>query len=116
MPKAVWNGAVLAESNETIVVERNHYFPPEAINREYLVESPATSTCPWKGTASYYTIRVNGRENRNAAWTYPNPKPAAGKVRGYGAFGGGVRSEPSEGDRGAVGAWVLQRVRGWFGK
>lgn len=89
--KAVWNGAVLAESSDTIVVEGNHYFPPESINREYFVDSPAHTICPWKGLASYYSVQVNGETNKDAAWYYPEPKDAAEKIKSYIAFWRGVR-------------------------
>lgn len=89
--KAVWNGAVIAESDATVVVEGNHYFPPEAVRRDYLLESDTHTTCPWKGLASYYTIVVEGKRNANAAWYYPSPSPAAHKIAGYIAFWKGVR-------------------------
>ncbi|MCA9920719.1 MAG: DUF427 domain-containing protein, partial [Anaerolineales bacterium] len=73
MMKAVWNGTVLAESDDTIVVEGNHYFPPNAINKGFFKTSSQTSVCPWKGTASYYDISVGGQVNKGAAWYYPNP-------------------------------------------
>ena len=88
--KATWNGAVLAESDNTIVVERNHYFPPDAIQREYFQSSPTHTVCPWKGEASYYTIEVNGETNKDAAWYYPNPKEAAQNIKDYVAFWKGV--------------------------
>ena len=88
--KAIWQGQVIAESDQTIVIEGNHYFPPSAVNRKYLVGSEATSVCPWKGTAHYYTLRVNGKENRDAAWYYPTPKKAAAEIEGYIAFWRGV--------------------------
>ena len=89
--KAIWNGEVLAESDETVVVEGNHYFPPEAIKEEYFQESSAHTTCPWKGSASYYDVVVDGEVNRNAAWYYPTPKPATSNIEGYVAFWRGVR-------------------------
>ena len=89
--KAIWNGAVLAQSDETIVVEGNHYFPPDALNREYFQESSKHTTCPWKGQASYYDVVVNGETNRDAAWYYPEPKPAAAQIKGYVAFWRGVK-------------------------
>jgi uncharacterized protein (DUF427 family) len=89
--KAIWNGEVLAESDETIVVEGNHYFPPEAINEEYFQESSAHTVCPWKGSASYYDVVVDGNVNSNAAWYYPTPKQAAKNIEGYVAFWRGVR-------------------------
>ncbi len=88
--KAVWNRAVLAESDKTIVVEGNHYFPPEAIARQYFSTSDRHSTCPWKGVASYYHIEVDGQRNADAAWYYPQPKPAAKQIAGYLAFWKGV--------------------------
>lgn len=93
MAKAIWNGVVLAESDHTIVVEGNHYFPPEAVKREYLRDSATHTTCPWKGLASYYTIEVNGQVNPDAAWHYPQPKDAAKQIAGYIAFWRGVRVE-----------------------
>jgi len=94
MAKAAWNGAVLAESDRTVMVEGNHYFPPETVKREYLFDSSAHTTCPWKGLASYYTVSVDGKENRDAAWYYPNPKPAAAEIKGYVAFWKGVKVSP----------------------
>jgi uncharacterized protein (DUF427 family) len=79
--KATWNGAVLAESDDTVLVEGNHYFPATALKREFTAASDHTSFCPWKGTAHYYSIRVNGQENANACWYYPEPKPEAAMVR-----------------------------------
>ena len=93
MPKAIWNGAILAESDHTEVVEGNQYFPPNSINREYLQESSTHTTCPWKGTASYYTIVVDGEENKDAAWYYPETKERAKQIEGYVAFWRGVKVE-----------------------
>lgn len=93
MPKAVWNGAVLAESDRCEVVENNYYFPPDAIKREYFKESNTHTSCPWKGEASYYTIQVDGQENKDAAWYYPATKPAAKNIEGYVAFWKGVKVE-----------------------
>lgn len=92
--KAIWKDQVLAESDETIVVEGNHYFPPQAINEEYFRESSTHTVCPWKGTASYYDVVVNGDVNRNAAWYYPSASQAAKKIEGYIAFWHGVRVVP----------------------
>ena len=89
--KAVWNGVVLAESDETIMIEGNHYFPPDALNRAYFQESDTHSTCPWKGEASYYDIVVDGEINKDAAWTYPAPKDAARQIRDHVAFWRGVQ-------------------------
>lgn len=91
MAKAVWNGVTLAESDATRIVEGNHYFPPDAIRWEYFKKSDTTTVCPWKGNASYYSIEVNGDVNRDAAWTYPSPKPAAREITDYVAFWRGVR-------------------------
>ncbi|MDT8283999.1 MAG: DUF427 domain-containing protein [Thermovirgaceae bacterium] len=88
--KAIWNGVVLAQSEKTVVVEGNHYFPPGSVNHEYLEESSTHSTCPWKGEASYYNISVGGKENRDAAWFYPDPKQAASKIKDHVAFWRGV--------------------------
>ncbi|MBE0411290.1 MAG: DUF427 domain-containing protein [Anaerolineales bacterium] len=91
MVKAVWNGNVIAQSEQTIVVEGNYYFPPEAVESNFLVESETTSTCPWKGLASYYDIKVGDQVNRDAAWYYPQPKKAAEKIKNYVAFWRGVQ-------------------------
>jgi len=90
MIKATWNGKVVAESDQTILVEGNHYFPPEAIKREYLTASNAHTVCGWKGVASYYDIQVEGKVNRGAAWYYPQPKEAAEHIQSYVAFWRGV--------------------------
>ncbi|MBK8022504.1 MAG: DUF427 domain-containing protein [Chloroflexi bacterium] len=91
MVKAVWNGAVLAESDKTIVVEGNHYFPPDAIRSEYFLDSSAHTVCHWKGVASYYDVVVDGQTNGGAAWYYPTPKEAARQIAGYIAFWRGVK-------------------------
>ena len=88
--KATWNGVVLAESDATVVVEGNHYFPPESLHREYFNPSSTHTTCPWKGTADYFSITVDGATNSDAAWTYPQPKSAAKNITGYIAFWRGV--------------------------
>jgi uncharacterized protein (DUF427 family) len=90
MVKAVWNGVVIAESDDTVVVEGNHYFPPEAVNFDLLVDSSTTTICPWKGTAYYYTISAGGAENKDAAWYYPAPKPEAAEILDRVAFWKGV--------------------------
>lgn len=90
MATATWNGQIVAESDATIVVEGNHYFPPGAVKREFFSDSSATSVCPWKGTASYYDVVVDGQTNAGAAWYYPDPKPAASDIKGYVAFWKGV--------------------------
>ncbi|WP_165246565.1 DUF427 domain-containing protein [Paludisphaera soli] len=88
--KATWNGTVLAESDKTVTVEGNHYFPAESINCEYFKPSDTHTTCPWKGVASYYTIEVDGKRNPDAAWYYPEPKSAASEISGRVAFWKGV--------------------------
>jgi len=88
--KAIWNDTVLAESSDTEVVEGNHYFPPESIDKDFFEASDRTSVCPWKGTASYFSIVVDGDRNENAAWTYPNPKDAASEIKDHVAFWNGV--------------------------
>jgi uncharacterized protein (DUF427 family) len=93
MAKAIWNGKVLAESNDTIVIEGNHYFPPESINRDYFQDSGTHTTCPWKGKASYYNIVDHGDTNKDAAWYYPNPNNGASEIKDYVAFWRGVNVE-----------------------
>ena len=93
MPKAIWEGAVIAESPTFETVEGNVYFPPDAIRREHFRESPTHTVCGWKGTASYYTVVVGGKENPDAAWYYPDPKSAAANIKDYIAFWKGVRVE-----------------------
>jgi uncharacterized protein (DUF427 family) len=94
MAKAIWNGAVLAESARTEVVEGNHYFPPDTVRRDHLRDSTTHTTCPWKGLASYYDVVVDGQTNRDAAWYYPDPKEAAARIKDFVAFWHGVRVEP----------------------
>lgn len=89
--KAIWNDKVIAESDETIVVEGNHYFPPSALNNEYFQESQHQSRCPWKGLASYYSLVVDGEENKDAAWYYPEPSDAAANIKHHVAFWKGVQ-------------------------
>lgn len=88
--KAVWKGAVIAQSDATVVVEGNHYFPPDSLSRDYFTGSDTHTTCPWKGVADYFSITVDGETNTDAAWTYPDPKPAAKEIAGYVAFWRGV--------------------------
>jgi uncharacterized protein (DUF427 family) len=88
--KATWNGTVIAESDDTIVVERSHYFHPSSLDRRLVQESSKQSVCPWKGMASYYSIVVEGDVNSDAAWYYPTPKDAANNITGYVAFWRGV--------------------------
>jgi uncharacterized protein (DUF427 family) len=90
MAIARWNGEIIAESDETTIVEGNHYFPVESVRKEYLQTSETHTICPWKGTASYYTLTVNGDQNEDAAWYYPEPKPKAAQVKDRVAFWKGV--------------------------
>ena len=89
--KAIWNGVVIAESSDTVVVEGNHYFPVESVKSEYLRPSSTQTTCPWKGIASYHTLEVDGKANPDAAWYYPTPKDAAKQIMGRLAFWKGVQ-------------------------
>lgn len=88
--KAIWNNTVIAESDNTEVVENNHYFPADSIKKEYFKSSDKHTTCPWKGKASYYTLEVDGKKNEDAAWYYPEPKEAAKEIKGSVAFWKGV--------------------------
>lgn len=92
--RAVWNDQVIAESDDTIVVEGNHYFPPDSIDPKYFTATSTTSICPWKGTASYYTVTVDGEQNADAAWYYASPLAAATEIAGYVAFWKGVTVQP----------------------
>lgn len=92
--KATWNGHVIAESDATVVVEGNHYFPLDAVDPAVLRPSDTTTTCPWKGLASYYSLEVDGRVNRDAAWTYRSPKSAAAEIKDHVAFWRGVDVTP----------------------
>ena len=89
--KAIWKNTVIAESDATEVVEGNHYFPADSIKKQYFKESPTTSHCPWKGEASYFTVNVNGEENKDAAWYYAAPKEKAANIKGHVAFWKGVQ-------------------------
>lgn len=115
MKQAIWNGEVIAESDDTVVVEGNHYFPAESVRREFLVESDKHTVCPWKGEASYYTIEVNGERNNDAAWYYPAPSAAARQISGRIAFYHGVKvSDDRGGDAGGPG--LLSRLTGIFSR
>ena len=92
--KAIWNGATIAESDDIVTVEGNAYFPEAALNRALVVPSARTSVCPWKGTAHYYSLTVDGRTNPEAVWYYPAPKPAAAQIAGRVAFWKGVQVVP----------------------
>jgi uncharacterized protein (DUF427 family) len=89
--KAIWNNQVIAETADTVMIEGNHYFPEESLMREFVEESDRISRCFWKGTANYYTLRVDGKTNEDAVWYYPDPKPAASEIRGRIAFWNGVQ-------------------------
>ncbi len=91
--KAVWKGQVIADSDDTVVVEGNHYFPMSSLKQEFIKPSTKHSSCPWKGQASYYSLAVNGSENPDAAWYYPEPKEAAAQIKGRVAFWRGVQVE-----------------------
>lgn len=88
--KAIWNNKTLAESKKTLVIENNHYFPADSINKEFFKKSSTHTHSPWKGEASYYTLEVDGEQNPDAAWYYPDPKDAAEQIKGYVAFWKGV--------------------------
>lgn len=88
--QAIWNGEVIAESDKTAVVDGNHYFPMDSIKCDYFIESNKTSVCPWKGTANYFTLKVKGETNPDAAWYYPDTKPAANEIKNHVAFWRGV--------------------------
>ena len=93
--QAIWNNTVIAESNHTVLVEGNHYFPADAVlHKEQLQPSATHTTCPWKGKASYYTLSVDGSQNKDAAWFYPEPFEAAAHIKGYIAFWKGVEVKP----------------------
>ncbi len=89
--KAIWNGQTIAESDNTVVVENNHYFPKDSVKAEFLADSTTHTTCPWKGLASYYSLTVDGQTNPDAAWFYPEPKPAANQIKDHVAFWKGVK-------------------------
>jgi len=93
MPKAIWNGTVIAETDRFELVEGNVYFPPETVHRKYLKPSSTHTVCGWKGTASYYTVVVDCVEGKDRAWYYPDPKPAAANIKDYIAFWRGVKVE-----------------------
>jgi uncharacterized protein (DUF427 family) len=94
MPKAIWKGTVIADSDKTEIVDGNHYFPPNSIHEEYFQKSDTTTVCGWKGTANYYDVIVDGDTNPAAAWCYADPKPEAAKIKGYLAFWKGVQVAP----------------------
>lgn len=92
--KAIWNGEVIAESDSTEIVENNHYFPADSLKQSFFTESNHQTTCPWKGVAQYYSIEVDGKINKDAAWYYPSPKEAANQIKGMVAFWKGVQVLP----------------------
>lgn len=110
MVRATWNGAVLAESDHTIKIEGNLYFPPESLRREYFTSSESTTSCPWKGQARYYDLTVDGKTSQDAAWFYPRPRPAASKIAGHVAFWRGVRID-CDGHPGAEQPGAMRRAR-----
>lgn len=91
--KAIWNNQIIADSNQTIVIEGNHYFPPDSLKMEFFQPSATHTVCPWKGIASYFSLEVDGEINQDAAWYYPDPKPMASGIKGYIAFWKGVKVE-----------------------
>ncbi|AYF74949.1 DUF427 domain-containing protein [Nocardia yunnanensis] len=95
MMRAIWNGTVIAEASRTVEVEGNQYFPVDSLKREFFTDSDHHTRCPWKGTASYYTVTVDGKENPDAAWYYPTPSPLARKIKDHVAFWHGVEVEGS---------------------
>jgi uncharacterized protein (DUF427 family) len=111
--RAVWNGAVLAEAPRTVLLEGNHYFPPESLHREHLVDSSTTTVCPWKGRARYYTVVVDGATKQDAAWYYPKPSPLARRITNHVAFWNGVRIE---GERESEGPGLRDRLRARLGR
>ena len=113
MMRAIWNGVVLAEASRTVRVEGNHYFPSDSLHREHLMDSSTTTMCPWKGQAHYYTVRVDGQDNPDAAWYYPKPSRLAGRITDHVAFGKDVLVE-GEREGQAGGLWGRLRGR-WDG-
>jgi uncharacterized protein (DUF427 family) len=111
--KAIWNGTVIAESAETVRLEGNHYFPIQSVHRQFLRPSNTHTVCPWKGTASYYDVVIDGQSNRNAAWYYPQPSAAASAIADHVAFWHGIHVEASAGE--AADGW-RGRVRRLLGR
>ncbi len=110
MIRATWNGAIVAESDHTVTVEGNHYFPPDSVRMEYLADSESHTRCPWKGKASYYNLVVDGKENPDAAWYYPKPTRAAARIAGHVAFWHGVSVERDTADSTEAKRSVLARL------
>lgn len=103
--KAMWNGQIIAESEHTEIVDRNHYFPMDSINKEFFKKTSHNTTCPWKGEAAYYNVVVKGKINENAAWYYPNPSEAAKNIKNYVAFWRGIEIIEPEGYEQPKTAW-----------
>ncbi len=114
MPKAIWNDVIIAESDKTEQIEGNHYFPPDSIKPEYFRQSSNKSVCPWKGLASYYILIVDGKENKDAAWYYPSPEPAAQNIKDYIAFWRGVKVVEGDGE-GETSSSLFGRLKAFFG-
>jgi uncharacterized protein (DUF427 family) len=112
MMRAVWNGTVLAEAPRTVRVEGNHYFPPESVHREHLIDSPTISLCPWKGLAHYYSVEIDGAVNPDAAWYYRRPSPLVRRIKNHVAFWNGVTVE---GHREAAQHPRSHRLLPWLG-
>lgn len=110
--RAVWNGVVLAEAPRTVRLEGNHYFPPDSLRREYFVDSPTRTLCPWKGMASYYTVVTDGDTNPDAAWFYPHPNPIARRIKNHVAFWNGVQIEGEREPRAASAPWWRTLIGG----
>lgn len=113
MIRAVWNGVVLAEAARTVRLEGNDYFPAAALRRQFFTDSSVTSHCPWKGTAHYYTVTVDGHVNAEAGWYYPSPHPRAQQIKDHVAFWNGVRIERDDEEL-DNGAGVARRLRSWL--
>ena len=111
MPRAVLNGTVLAESDHSVVVEGNHYFPPESINWEHFADSSTKTVCPWKGLARYHDVVIDEQVHANAGWYYPKPSPLARRIRDHVAFDGRVRVEPTDHDKARPRRRLLDRLR-----
>jgi uncharacterized protein (DUF427 family) len=110
--QAIWKGAVLADSDKTIVVEGNHYFPPDSLNKALFKGNDRQTVCPWKGLASYYDVEVDGQVNSGAAWYYPEPNEAAQHIQNYVAFWNGVKVQPVQGVGEGKSQSLLNRVFG----
>ncbi len=111
MPRAVLNGIVLAESDHTVIVEGNHYFPPESVNREHLAASSTKTVCPWKGLAGYTDVEIDGAVHDDVGWYYAKPSPLVRRIKGHVAFDGRVQIEPTDHDRPRPRRSLLSRFR-----